>query len=480
MSQTADIAVVGLAVMGRNLILNLADHGFRVVAYNRSLARVDEFLAGPARGRTIQGARSAAELATRLERPRRVMLMVRAGDAVDQTIASLLPHLENGDIIIDGGNSHPVDSERRLQALAARGIRFVGAGISGGEEGARKGPSIMPGGDREAWPHLKQMFRTISAHTDSGEPCCDWVGDGGAGHFVKMVHNGIEYGDMQLIAEASHLLKALGGLSPAELAEVFAGWNRGDLESYLIEICAEIFRVREADGTALVERILDAAGQKGSGRWASESALALGTPLTLITESVYARSLSALRDERLSAAATLARPSTAPGVDRATLVSAVHDALLASKLVSYAQGFMLMRAARREYGWPLDLGGIALLWRAGCIIRSSFLGRIREAYERDADLASLLLDDWFREVIERSQPGWRRTLVFAVEHGIPCPGFSAALAFYDGYRCARSPANVIQALRDYFGAHGFERTDQPRGSFYHHDWINSGATVQLP
>ena len=477
MSQTADIAVVGLAVMGQNLILNLADKGYYVVAWNRTSTRVDDFLAGAARGTTIQGAHSAAAMAALLQRPRRVLLMVKAGDAVDESIDHLLPHLEPGDIVIDGGNSHYKDSQRRVQALAKQGIRFVGMGISGGEEGARHGPSIMPGGNREAWPHLRNLFQTISAHTDSGEPCCDWVGEGGAGHFVKMVHNGIEYGDMQLIAEACHLLRDLGGCQPAEVAAIFAQWNRGDLASYLVEITAEIFRVSEADGKPLVDHILDTAGQKGTGRWTSESALELGVPLTLITESVYARSLSARLDERVAAAAILPGPSPRPGVERGALVAAVGDALLASKLVSYAQGFMLMRAANDEYGWRLDLGNIALLWRAGCIIRSSFLGRIRDAYEHDADLASLLLDPWFRQVVERSQNGWRRTVMLAAEHGIAAPGLSAALAFYDGYRCARSPAKVIQAMRDYFGAHTFERTDHPRGVFFHHDWIGSGGSA---
>lgn len=477
MLQSADIAVVGVAVMGQNLILNMAEKGFRVVAWNRTPSRVDEFLAAAARGSTIQGAWSAAEMAALLRRPRRVMLMVKAGNAVDQMIASIVPFLEPGDIVIDGGNSHYKDSERRVKALAAQGIAFVGAGISGGEEGARHGPSIMPGGNPEAWPHLKDLLQTICAHTDAGEPCCDWVGGGGAGHFVKMVHNGIEYGDMQLIAEASHLLKGLGGFQPGELAEVFAEWNRGDLASYLVEIAAAIFSVQETDGSALVDHILDSAGQKGTGRWTSETALELGVPLTLITESVYARSLSALIDERAAAAAILSGPSSRPSVDRAALVAAVHDALLASKLVSYAQGFMLLRAATNEYAWRLDLGGIALLWRAGCIIRSSFLGRLRDAYDRDADLASPLLDPWFREVTQRCQHGWRRTVMLAAEHGIPAPGLSAALAFYDGYRCARGPANVIQALRDYFGAHTFERTDQPRGTFYHHDWIGSGGSA---
>ncbi|WP_299070816.1 decarboxylating NADP(+)-dependent phosphogluconate dehydrogenase [Accumulibacter sp.] len=475
MPPLADIAVFGLAVMGRNLALNLADKGFHVVAYERDADGLDGFLAGPARGTTIVGARLPAEVAALLQRPRCVLLLVKAGDAVDRSIDGLLPYLETGDIIVDGGNSHYTDSERRGTALAARGIRFVGMGISGGEAGARHGPSLMPGGDRAAWPHLRPILRAISARSEMGEACCDWIGDGGAGHFVKMVHNGIEYGDMQLIAEACHLLRELGGYQPAELAEVFAQWKRGDLASYLVEIAGEIFRVQEADGVPLVDRILDRAGQKGTGRWASESALQLGVPLTLISESVCARQLSALLDERRSAAAILPGPPVRPCVDRAALLAAVHDALLASKLVSYAQGFMLMRAASEAHGWHLDLAGVALLWRAGCIIRSSFLDRIRDAYEPRADLACLLLDPWFRETLARCQDGWRRAVVLAAEHGIAAPGVSAALAFYDGYRCARGPANVIQAMRDYFGAHGFERTDQPRGTFFHHDWIGSGG-----
>jgi 6-phosphogluconate dehydrogenase len=471
----ADIGLVGLAVMGQNLVLNMADHGFRVAVFNRTTERVDEFLRGPAAEANVVGAHSVEELASLLARPRRVMLMVRAGAPVDETIAELLPYLEPGDVIVDGGNSNYEDSIRRTRELRERGLLFVGAGVSGGEEGARLGPSIMPGGAPEAWPLVREIFQAIAAKVDDGTPCCDWVGEDGAGHYVKMVHNGIEYGDMQVIAEAYHLLRTAAGLSYEELHETFAGWNRGKLDSYLIEITRDIMGFRDEDGEPLVERILDTAGQKGTGKWTAISSLDLGQPVTLVAEAVYARILSSLKDERVAAAPLLGGLRGELDGDRGSFVDDVRDALYASKIVSYAQGFMLFRAAAAEYGWNLNYGGIALMWRGGCIIRSAFLGKIRDAYERDPDLRNLLLDPYFRGEIEAAEPGWRRTVARAVELGIPVPAYSTALAFYDGYRSERLPANLIQAQRDYFGAHTYERTDRPRGQFFHTNWTGRGG-----
>jgi 6-phosphogluconate dehydrogenase len=476
-SGQADIGLVGLAVMGQNLVLNMDDHGFTVAVWNRTAARVDEFLAGPAAGTKVIGTRSPAELAAALKRPRRVMLMVRAGGAVDDTIAELLPHLEPGDVVIDGGNSNFDDSARRARELEAKGLLYVGAGVSGGEEGARHGPSIMPGGSPAAWPLVREIFQAIAAKVDDGVPCCDWVGADGSGHFVKMVHNGIEYGDMQLIAEAYHLLRAVGGLSHDELAAVFDEWNRGKLDSYLIEITRDVVAFRDADGSPLVEKILDAAGQKGTGKWTAISSLDLGQPVTLVAEAVFARILSALKDERVAASAVLAGPGDPPAVERDSFVDDVRDALHASKIVSYAQGFMLFREAAREYGWALDHGAIALMWRGGCIIRSALLGRIKEAFDREPGLPNLLLDPHFRNEAADAQPGWRRAVSAAVAAGVPIPATSTALAFYDGYRSARLPANLIQAQRDYFGAHTYERTDRDRGEFFHTNWTGRGGVT---
>ena len=466
----ADIGLIGLAVMGQNLVLNMNDHGYTVAVYNRTAARVDEFLNGPARGTRVVGARSLEELAGRLKRPRKIMLMVKAGRAVDDFIEHLLPYLDRGDLVIDGGNSHFRDSQRRTEWLQDKGFLFIGTGISGGEEGARRGPSIMPGGTPEAWPLVKDLFQSIAAKTSDGSPCCDWVGENGAGHYVKMIHNGIEYGDMQLIAEAYQLMRDGLGAGHAAMHRTFAAWNRSELQSYLIEITRDIMAVADADGRPLVEKILDAAGQKGTGKWTGINSLDLGIPVTLITEAVYARALSALKDERVDAAKILKGPKGTFKKDMQPSVENVRKALLASKIVSYAQGFMLMRAASREYQWQLDLGNIALLWRSGCIIRSAFLERIKEAYDRTPNLANLLLDDYFRGILRACQASWRRVVMAAVRGGIPVPAFSASLAFYDGYRSERLPANLIQAQRDYFGAHTYERVDQPRGTFFHTQW----------
>jgi 6-phosphogluconate dehydrogenase len=471
MSGGADLGLIGLAVMGQNLVLNMDDHGYTVAVFNRTTATVDAFLGGPAAGTRVVGTHSLEELVAALERPRRVMLMVKAGDAVDSTIEQLLPLLEPGDVVIDGGNSNFEDSIRRTRELEARGLYFVGTGISGGEEGARHGPSIMPGGTPAAWPLVREAFQAIAAKVDDGVPCCDWVGADGAGHYVKMVHNGIEYGDMQVIAEAYALLRA-AGRTYEELHEVFSTWNDGKLDSYLVEITRDIMAFRDEDGEPLVERILDTAGQKGTGKWTAISSLDLGQPVTLVAEAVYARILSALKDERVAAAKALAPGGLAP-VE--VSVDDVRDALYASKIVSYAQGFMLFRAAAAEYGWALDYGAIALMWRGGCIIRSAFLGRIREAFDRDPDLANLLLDPYFRAELASAEPGWRRAVSAAVQSGVPVPAYSSALAFYDGYRSERLPANLIQAQRDYFGAHTYERIDRPRGQFFHTNWTGRGG-----
>jgi 6-phosphogluconate dehydrogenase len=472
-SARADIGLIGLAVMGQNLVLNMADHGFDVAVFNRTTAKVDEFLAGPAAGTSVTGAHSLEELVSALEAPRRVMLMVKAGDAVDSTIAQLLPLLEPGDVVIDGGNSNFEDSIRRTRELEARGLLFIGTGISGGEEGARHGPSIMPGGSAAAWPLVRDIFQSIAAKVDDGVPCCDWVGADGAGHYVKMVHNGIEYGDMQVIAEAYALMRATG-LTYEELHATFAAWNEGKLDSYLIEISRDIMAFRDEDGEPLVERILDTAGQKGTGKWTAISSLDLGQPVTLVAEAVYARMLSALKDERVAAAKLLVSDRLPPPD---VSVDDVRDALYAAKIVSYAQGFMLFRAAAAEYGWQLDHGSIALMWRNGCIIRSAFLGRIRGAFDRDPGLPNLLLDDYFRSELAAAEPGWRRAVAAAVRSGVPVPAYSSALAFYDGYRSERLPANLIQAQRDYFGAHTYERTDRARGQFFHTNWTGHGGEV---
>jgi 6-phosphogluconate dehydrogenase len=478
MEPTADIGVIGLAVMGQNLILNMNDHGFTVAVYNRTVSKVDDFLNHEAKGTQVLGAHSIAELAQMLKRPRRVMLMVKAGTAVDDFIETLLPHLEAGDIIIDGGNSLYTDSQRRVDYLREKGIYFLGSGVSGGEEGARHGPSIMPGGAHEAWPHVKAIFQGIAAKVDDNQPCCDWVGGGGAGHYVKMVHNGIEYGDMQLICEAYHLLKSVAGLTHDELQATFTAWNKTELDSYLIEITSEIFKHRDPDGSPLIDKIMDAAGQKGTGKWTVISALDTGMPVTLIAEAVFARALSALKDLRVAASKELKGPQGyAFTGDKAQFVEDVRLALYASKIVSYAQGYMLLRAAAEENKWELNYGGIALMWRGGCIIRSRFLGKIKDAYTQNPDLTNLLLDGFFKEEIDKAQSSWRRAISQAVLAGIPVPTFGTALAFYDGYRTERLPANLLQAQRDFFGAHTYERVDKPRGEFFHTNWTGRGGNV---
>jgi 6-phosphogluconate dehydrogenase len=472
-----DIGLIGLAVMGQNLVLNMNDHGYRVAVFNRTVSKVDEFISNEAAGTQVVGVHSIPELVQELKKPRRVMLMVKAGDTVDQMIDSLLPHLEKGDIIIDGGNSHYPDTNRRTKSVAEKGILFIGTGVSGGEEGARFGPSIMPGGNPAAWPHVKEIFQSIAAKVEDGSPCCDWVGENGAGHYVKMVHNGIEYGDMQLICEAYHLLSEGLGLKPDELHEVFADWNRGELDSYLIEITSEIFAKKDEDGTPLIDRILDTAGQKGTGKWTGISALELGTPVTLIGEAVFARCLSALKEERVAASKVFTGPKASVPQDRQAFIEDVRRALYCSKLISYAQGYMLLSEAAKDQGWNLNLGGIALMWRGGCIIRSRFLGKIKDAYDKNPKLSNLLLDDFFSKLLNDYQASWRRAIVRAIESSVPTPAFSTALSFYDGYRTARLPANLLQAQRDYFGAHTYERIDAPRGEFFHTNWTGRGGRV---
>ncbi|WP_319562022.1 decarboxylating NADP(+)-dependent phosphogluconate dehydrogenase [Marispirochaeta sp.] len=474
----ADIGLIGLAVMGQNLVLNMNDKGFKVAVFNRTVSKVDDFLKGPAKGReTIYGAHSTEEFVSLLERPRKVMLMVKAGDVVDKFIEMVLPHLEEGDLIIDGGNSHFPDTIRRTKALADKGILYIGTGVSGGEEGARRGPSMMPGGNKKAWPLVKDIFQSIAAKTNDGEPCCDWVGEDGAGHYVKMVHNGIEYGDMQLICEAYMLMKNALGMDADEMHKVFKEWNTGELDSYLVEITRDILAFKDEDGSALVEKILDTAGQKGTGKWTGVSSLDLGVPVTLIGEAVFARCLSAMKEERVEASNVLSGPDGKFSGNKATFIEDIKQALLASKIISYTQGYMLMREAAREYGWNLNYGGIALMWRGGCIIRSAFLGRIKDAFDKKADLNNLLMDAWFKNKIDECQASWRRVVAKAVELGIPTPAFSTALAFYDGYRNDRLPANLLQAQRDYFGAHTYERVDKPRGEFFHTNWTGTGGDV---
>jgi 6-phosphogluconate dehydrogenase len=475
---TCDIGLIGLAVMGQNLVLNMNDHGLKVAVFNRTVSKVDDFLAVEAKGTNVVGAHSIEELTALLKRPRRIMLMVKAGDTVDQMIDHVLPYLEAGDIVIDGGNSLFTDSNRRTKALAEKGILFIGTGVSGGEEGARFGPSIMPGGNPAAWPHVQEIFQAIAAKVEDGTPCCDWVGEDGAGHYVKMVHNGIEYGDIQLICEAYQLLKDSLGLSADELAEIFAEWNKGELDSYLIEISATIFAKKDEDGTPMLDKILDTAGQKGTGKWTAISALDLGMPLTLIGESVFARCLSALKDERVQASKLLqGPPKTKTVAEKKQFIEDVRRALYCSKMVSYAQGYMLLRAAEKDQGWHLNMGGIALMWRGGCIIRSVFLGNIKAAYDKNPDLANLLLDDFFANALNKYQASWRKGIIHAIEIGVPTPAFSTALAFYDGYRTERLPANLLQAQRDFFGAHTYERVDKPRGEFFHTNWTGRGGRV---
>jgi 6-phosphogluconate dehydrogenase len=483
MEPQADIAMIGLAVMGQNLILNMNDHGFTVVAYNRTTEKVDHFLANEAKGTKIIGAHSIAEMVAKLKRPRRVMMLVKAGAPVDEFIEQLIPHLEPGDIIIDGGNSLFGDTNRRVKYVESKGLLYIGAGVSGGEEGARRGPSIMPGGSPAAWPHVKDIFQSIAAKVEDGTPCCDWVGEQGAGHYVKMVHNGIEYGDMQLICEAYNILKLGLGLGADEMHAVFAEWNQGELDSYLIEITRDILAKKDDDGAPMVDKILDTAGQKGTGKWTVINSQDLGIPITLMAEAVYSRCVSALKDERVKAARKLKGPRpvlssiAASPEKKKQFIADISDALFASKIVSYAQGYMLMRAAAKEYGWNLNYGGIALMWRGGCIIRSRFLGKIKAAYDTNPKLMNLLLDDYFRGEIKRCQKGWRNIVATAAKKGIPVPAFGTALAFYDQYRSAVLPANLLQAQRDYFGAHTYERVDKPRGEFFHTNWTGRGGSI---
>jgi len=474
---SCDIGLIGLAVMGQNLVLNMNDHGYKVAVFNRTVSKVDDFIKNEAAGTQVVGAHSMAELAAALKRPRRVMLMVKAGDAVDHMIEDLLPHLEAGDIIIDGGNSHWPDTSRRTKYLAGKGLLYIGTGVSGGEEGARLGPSIMPGGNPAAWPHVKEIFQAIAAKVEDGTPCCDWVGENGAGHYVKMVHNGIEYGDMQLICEAYQLMKDALGLTADELHEVFADWNQGELDSYLIDITSQIFAKKDEDGLPVVDKILDTAGQKGTGKWTCLSALDLGMPVTLIGEAVFSRCLSAIKAERVTAAGILPGPKHSGAQDRKAFIEDVRRALYCSKIISYAQGYMLLREAAKEQGWNLNFGGIALMWRGGCIIRSRFLGKIKEAFDKNPKLTNLLLDEFFTQVLINYQPAWRRAILQAIQYGVPMPAFATALAFYDGYRTERLPANLLQAQRDFFGAHTYERVDKPRGEFFHTNWTGHGGRV---
>jgi len=477
MEANADIALIGLAVMGQNLILNMNDHGFIVVAHNRTVSKVDDFLNKEAKGTQVIGAHSIEEMVARLKKPRRVMLMVKAGKAVDEFIEHLLPHLEPGDIIIDGGNSLFQDTIRRTKYVESKGLLYVGTGVSGGEEGARHGPSIMPGGSPAAWPHVKPIFQSIAAKVEDGSPCCDWVGENGAGHYVKMVHNGIEYGDMQLIGEAYQLMKAGLGMSADEMHPIFAEWNKGELESYLIEITRDILAFKDADGQPLVDKILDTAGQKGTGKWTVINSADLGVPITLIAEAVYSRCISAFKEERVVASKKLKGPNPVISGDRAKFIEAIRQALYASKIVSYAQGYMLMRAAAKEYNWNLNYGGIALMWRGGCIIRSRFLGDIKHAFDKHPNLTNLMIDPFFKKALQKSHRGWRTAVATAAKKGIPVPAFSTALAFFDGYRSERLPANLLQAQRDYFGAHTYERIDKPRGEFFHTNWTGRGGDV---
>ncbi|MBN2612341.1 MAG: decarboxylating NADP(+)-dependent phosphogluconate dehydrogenase [Bacteroidales bacterium] len=475
MEKLADIGLIGLAVMGENLVLNMESKGFTVAVFNRTVEKVDKFVNGRGKGKNFIGAHSIEELVKSLKRPRKVMMLVKAGQAVDDFIELLIPHLEAGDIIIDGGNSHFPDTIRRTKYVESKGLLYIGTGVSGGEEGALLGPSIMPGGSNSAWPHVKSIFQAISAKVEDGSPCCDWVGENGAGHFVKMVHNGIEYGDMQLICEAYQIMKELLGMTPDEMHEVFKEWNKGELDSYLIEITRDILAFKDEDGKPLVEKILDTAGQKGTGKWTAVAALDQGVPLTLIGEAVFARCLSAQKDERVRASKVLTGPAKKFTGDKKAFIEDIKQALFASKLVSYAQGYVLMRAAAAEYGWNLNNGGIALMWRGGCIIRSVFLSKIKEAFDKNPNLENLLLDPYFKGKVVAAQDGWRRVVAAAAMQGIPVPAFATALAYFDGYRSERLPANLLQAQRDYFGAHTYERVDKPRGEFYHTNWTGRGG-----
>ena len=471
----SQIGLIGLAVMGENLVLNMEDKGFSVAVYNRTTSKVDRFLGTRAKGKNIKGCYSIKELVASLEKPKKVMLLVKAGKPVDDFIEMLIPHLEQGDIIIDGGNSHFPDTIRRTKYVESKGLLYIGTGVSGGEEGALRGPSIMPGGSLAAWPSVKPIFQKIAARTDEGEPCCDWVGENGAGHFVKMIHNGIEYGDMQMICEIYHMMKYGLGMSNPEMEQVFSRWNDGKLDSYLIEITRDILGYQDENGNYVIDQILDTAGQKGTGKWTAIAALDEGMPLTLIGEAVFARCLSAIKEERVSASELLVGPEIKFNDDKADFITDMEEALYASKIVSYAQGYQLMRAAAKSYNWNLKNGEIALMWRGGCIIRSVFLGKIKEAFDRNPELKNLLLDPFFKDAVIYAQESWRRVVIKAIELGIPMPAINSALAYYDGYRSHRLPANLLQAQRDYFGAHTYERLDKPRGEYFHTNWTGHGG-----
>ncbi len=477
MTTEADIGVIGLAVMGQNLILNMNDHGFVVSCFNRTTTKVDEFLQGNAKGTKIKGFHDIQSFLKSIKRPRKVVLLVKAGDAVDQLIQELLPFLDKGDILIDGGNSHFPDTERRIKELQEKGILFVGCGVSGGEEGARLGPSLMPGGQKAAWAEMKKIFQTIAAKATTGEPCCEWMGEGGAGHFVKMVHNGIEYGDIQLICEAYDLLYRVLGFTDAEISKIFTEWNKGELESYLIEITSQILLYKDKDDTPLIHKILDVAGQKGTGKWTVEAALDEGVPLSLISEAVFARSLSALKAERVTMSKRFHKKPRLFQGNREEMVENIRKALYASKIISYAQGYMLMREASLHYKWNLNYGSIALVWRAGCIIRSRFLGKIKDAFTKNKELQNLLLDDFFFQALSESQDGFRKALTLSIEHSIPAPCFTSALSWFDGITSESLPANLLQAMRDYFGAHTYERVDAARGTFFHTNWTGRGGST---
>ena len=477
MNKKADIGLIGLAVMGENLVMNMESKGFTVAVYNRHTEKVDKFIAGRAAGKNIIGTHSLEQLVAALEKPRKVFMMVKAGSAVDELIDQLLPLLDEGDILIDGGNSHFPDTMRRCEYVEAQGKLYVGTGVSGGEEGALKGPSMMPGGSPAAWQYVKPIFQAICAKVEDGSPCCEWVGENGAGHFVKMVHNGIEYGDMQLICEAYQLMRDGLGMSAEEMHEVFAAWNKTELDSYLIEITADILGYKDENGEVVVDHILDTAGQKGTGKWTGIAALDKGVPLTLIGEAVFARCLSAMKSERVEASAVYARHIPAFEGDRTAFIESIRRALYASKIISYAQGYTLMRSAARTYGWNLNYGGIALMWRGGCIIRSVFLGRIKDAFDKDPGLSNLLLDDYFKTTIEGLVPAWREVAAYAMKSGIPMPAVTSALSYFDAYTTANLPANLLQAQRDYFGAHTYERIDAPRGEFFHTNWTGHGGAT---
>ena len=467
-----DFGVIGMAVMGQNLALNVESRGFGAAVYNRTTSKTEDFLRTGCQGKNIVGTSTLEEFVDNLARPRRILIMVKAGEAVDAMIEQLLPHLDEGDVLLDGGNSFFQDTIRRCKEIESKGLLYIGTGVSGGEEGALKGPSLMPGGSRKAYDLIEPIFTKIAAQVD-GEPCCTYIGDDGAGHYVKMVHNGIEYGDMQLICEAYYIMANALGMSAEELHEVFSRWNEGDLDSYLIQITADIFSKKDPEtGKPLVEVILDKAGQKGTGKWTSQNALDLGVPAPTIAEAVFARCISAVKEERVEASKELQGPeSREPGVVRAEFVEAIRQALYASKVCSYAQGFALMRGAAKEYGWTLDMGRIAMIWRGGCIIRARFLYRIKEAFERNPNLPNLLLDPYFKDIVEKAQPSWRQVVMKATERGIPVPAFSSALAYFDSYRRGRLSANLIQAQRDYFGAHTYERVD--REGAFHTDWLRA-------